>query len=75
MPVTVSNNTGTLKIDDGNSVMYPKKSKVYVETNGNFVIVGWDNVHYVNQLYTNFTSPSGASASAVAASIAAFLNT
>ena len=75
MPVAVSDNTGTILINDGNSVIHPKKEKVIVTAAGNNVRIGWDRVHYVTYPYTDFTAPTGADAPTVAAAITAFLNT
>lgn len=74
MSVSVTNSGGTLYINDGNSVFYPQKDKISVSTSGNNVIIRWDEVHYVTFPYTDYTAPSGASATAVAALIAAFLD-
>ena len=75
MPVAVTNNTGTVKIDDGGSQTYVKKEKVSVQVNGNYVQIYFDKVNYFQDLYNNFTAPAGGSAAAVAAAIAVFLNT
>lgn len=75
MSVSVINNTGTICINDGWSVTYPKKGKVEVSAVGNNVLIYWDRVHYSSYLYSDFTAPTGASAVAVAALISAMLNT
>ena len=75
MPVSVSDNDGTILISDGNSVTYPKKQKVTVDAVGNNVVIQWDRSHYVSYPYTDFTAPSGASALIVAAAISVMLDT
>lgn len=74
MPVTVTDNTGTILVDDGAINWYIKKQKVVISTDGDNVIIRADEVHYVSYPYSDFTSPSGASAAAVAAGIEAFLD-
>lgn len=75
MSVSVTNNTGTILVSDGNANTYIKKQLVTVGTNGNNVVISWYRVHYITFPYTDFTAPTGASASAVANAIGAFLNT
>jgi len=74
MPVTVTNNTGTILVDDGNSKWYIKKQKAVINTEGTMVIIRGDNVHYSEYEATTFTSPAG-TASEIAAAIAVFLDT
>lgn len=66
---------GYISINDGNSVQDVDKNKVTVLSYGTTVQIWWDDVHYVSFPYTDFTAPTGASASAVAALIAAMLDT
>ena len=75
MPVSVTNNPGSLSIDTGGSIVYPNKKKVMVWAVGNNVRISWDENSYVEFPYTDFTAPTGASASAVASSIENFLDT
>jgi len=75
MAVTVADEGGTISIDDGNAITYVAKDKVFIEAVGNNVRVGWDNVHYIEFPYTDFTAPSGGSAAVVAAAIEVFLDT
>ena len=74
MSVTVTNEGGTILINDGNSEWYIKKQKVAVSTQGDNVIIREDSVHYASYVYTDFTAPTGASAAAVAALIEAFID-
>lgn len=78
MSVAVTDEGGTLGINDGNSVLYPQKDKVSVGTvmdpvNGASVFIRYDADHYVQYPATQFTAPTG-TASAIAAAIAAFLD-
>jgi hypothetical protein len=74
MSVSVTNTTGTIFVNDGNSFLYIKKQKVAVDAVGTNVVIRWDRVHYVSYPAVDFTSPSG-SASTIAVAIKAFLNT
>ena len=67
--------SGYISINDGNFVTDVEKAKVSVIAFGSTVQIWWGDVNYISFPYTDFTAPSGASASAVAAAIAAFLNT
>ncbi len=75
MSVAVTNSTGYILASDGNSVNYIKKQLVTVAAVGNNVVINWYINHKIIYPYTDFTAPSGASATAVANAIAAFLNT
>lgn len=75
MSVSVTDNAGYISINDGNSVRDIEKAKVAIVAYGDNVQIFWDDVHYCQYVYSDFTAPTGASASAVAASIAAFLDT
>lgn len=75
MSVSVTNRTGSILVSDGNSNTYIKKQLVSVETNGNNVVIRFHKIHYISFPYDQYTAPTGASASAVASAISAFLNT
>jgi hypothetical protein len=72
--VAVTDNNGTIKIDDGNSQWYIKKQKCAVSTQGDNVIIRVDSVHYASYPYTIFSTPTGGSASSIAAQIEVFLD-
>ena len=71
--VTVAANGQTLTVNDGNAITDVYMSKVTVFSQGDNVVIQWDNVDKVDHPYTNFSSPSGASAQAVQQAIAALL--
>lgn len=75
MGVSITSVAGTLCINDNNNIEYANKATVVISTLNNFVTLQWDQVHYASYLYTDITTPSGVSASAVAASIATLVNT
>ena len=71
--VSVVSNGSTITINDGANPIDIYKSKVFVCTSGDNVIIQWDEVNSRTYKYTQFTAPSGASAAAVEAAIAALL--
>lgn len=74
MPISCSDNNGTILVDDGNMQWYIKKQKVAVTAQGTNVVIRGDQVHYVIYPAADFTAPTG-TASAIAAAIEAFLDT
>ena len=74
MSVAVTNNSGTILISDGNSVLYIKKEKVAVYTDGTNVVVREDAVHYRSYPAADFTAPTG-TATQIATAIQVFLDT
>lgn len=70
---TVTNRIGTIAVNTGSEVYYIKKQQVAVSSVGNNVVIAWNNLETLTFPYTYFTSPSGASAAAVASAIQAFL--
>lgn len=74
MPVAVTDEGGTILINDGSQQWYIKKQKVVISTEGDNVIIRADEDRYIQQNYANFTAPTGASANAVAALIEAFID-
>lgn len=83
MAINITNNTGTIEVQittvyttDGVTISpqtyYFNKGEVSVSAQGNNVIISDDSRCY-NFLYSDITTPSGASADDVAASIQAFL--
>ena len=76
--VTVTNTTNTIVIATGADasaiVATPEKVKVYIKTLGRIVRIGWSANEYLEYDYADFASPSGASAAAVAAQIASYLD-
>ena len=73
--ISVTNNTLTLTIADGDSTTHLRKKKVTVSAYKNNVYIFWDNLIRINKNYDNFSAPAGASAVAVASSINTFMNT
>lgn len=73
MSVSVTDQGGTILVDDSSSVWYIKKQKVAVYTVGTSVVIREDSVHYKTYPATEFTAPTG-TAAAIAASIEAFLD-
>lgn len=73
MPVSVTDEGGTILVDDSSSVWYIKKQKVAVYTEGTNVVIREDSVHYKTYPAADFTAPTG-TASAIAAAIEAFLD-
>lgn len=71
--VSVTDNTGTILVDDGNSQWYIKKQKCTVTAQGTSVEIRSDAVHYASYPAASFTTPSG-TASAIAAAIEVFLD-
>ena len=71
--VSVVSNGSTITINDGANPIDIYKSKVFVFTSGDYVIIQWDVVNSRTYKYTQFTAPSGASAAAVEAAIALLL--
>lgn len=75
MSVSVVDSGSTVTISDGNSTINPYKDKITVSAQGSNVRIQWDARSYVQYPYTDFTAPTGASATAVADLIAAMLDT
>lgn len=75
MSVSVVDSGSTITISDGNSTINPYKDKITVYAQGTSVKIQWDARSYVSYPYTDFTAPTGASATAVADLIAAMLDT
>ena len=73
MPVAVTDEGGTILVDDGNMQWYIKKQKVAVTAQGTNVLIRGDQVHYVTYPASTFTAPTG-TASAIATAIEAFLD-
>ena len=73
--ISVTDSGSSIYIDDGNSVQRIPKGEVSVQSRGDNVEIRRNNGLILNELYTGFTAPTGASASAVANSIEAFLDT
>ncbi len=73
--VTVVDNGTCITVNANSSTQNIAKVKVYIRSEDNFVIIGYDEDNYLQFPYTDFASPSGADADAVASQIAAFLNT
>ena len=74
MAVTVTSVAGTLEISDGTTIQYANKDTVIITSSGDNVTIQWDEVHFATYPYTAFSNPSGASADAVADSIATLVN-
>lgn len=74
MAVAVTDEGGTILVDDGNSVWYIKKQKVAVSSQGTNVIIREDEVHYRTYPAADFTAPAG-TASVISAAISVFLDT
>ena len=73
MPVSCTDQGGTILFSDGGVNWYIKKQKVSVEAVGTNVIIREDSVHYITFPAADFTSPSGTAAS-IASAIEAFLD-
>ena len=72
--ITKNANNSTITIFTGNGQyndIYISKCDVY--STGNNVALYWDELHFIEADYTEFAAPTGASAAAVQAAIAALL--
>ena len=72
---SVTNSGGTIRIVNGSDIVHAPKAKVDIQTSGNNVRIQWEEDYFIEDNYTNFTAPTGASAVAVADAIAVFLDT
>lgn len=72
MGVVVTNRIGTIAVSAGETY-YIKKQQVAVSAVGDNVIISWNNTETLTFPYSYFSSPSGASANAVASAIQAML--
>ncbi len=78
MAITVVKNTSnnsTITINDGSTIndVFISKISVFSNTEAQTVTIQWDETHYITALYTDYATPSGGSAAAVEAAIAALL--
>ena len=73
--ISVTNNTDTITIDDGNSITHVPKDKVTVFDYKDTVYIFWDGHIQIRENYANFSAPAGASAAIVADAIRVFLDT
>jgi len=72
--ISVTNNTNTITVDDGNSITHIPKDKVTVFDYKDIVYIFWDGHIQIKENYANFSAPSGASAAVVADAIRVFLD-